>query len=87
MIDLFGKDDEVHFENLPVELQGKDLNPDDMEKLRNDFPCAQEQIILCFTEAEKQDLANFLGLPSIDTSKKRRYSFAELKEYKKNGLL
>lgn len=34
MIDLLGKDDEVHFENLPVELQGKDLKPDEMEKQR-----------------------------------------------------
>lgn len=86
MIDLLGKDDEVHFENLPVELQGKDLKPDEMEKLRNDFPVMKKRIIITFSENQEDELKKILGTGLLDLKHRNLFSLEEI-EGARNGLL
>lgn len=67
-------------DELPIELQGKDLTPDDLPKIEGDDKTAMERIIISFKSEERDYLAALLGLASID---KVLYSVDELKD--KNG--
>lgn len=67
-------------DELPIELQGKDLTPDDLPKIEGDDKTAMERIIITFKSEERDYLAALLGLASID---KVLYSVDELKD--KNG--
>ena len=67
-------------DELPIELQGKDLTPDDLPKIEGDDQTAMERIIITFKSEERDYLAALLGLASID---KVLYSVDELKD--KNG--
>lgn len=67
-------------DELPIELQGKDLTPDDLPKIEGDDKTAMERIIITFKSEERDCLAALLGLASID---KVLYSVDELKD--KNG--
>jgi len=87
MIDLLGNDSEVHFENLPVELQGLDLKPDKFEKLSYQEPVPMEHVIICFTKEQEKEICELLHLPIINTKAKSRYTLDEIKEFMKNGLL
>lgn len=47
--DFFMEDQEIEkeeFPNLPEELRGIDLNPDESEKLKNDFPTLKQYITI-----------------------------------------
>lgn len=75
------------FPNLPEELKGIDLNPDDGEKLKNDFPTLKQYITISFTEDQTEKLAEILGVPLLDPKKKNTYSFEEIVGAKEDGLL
>lgn len=88
--DLFMEEQETEkeeFPNLPKELQGIDLNPDESEKLKNDFPTLKQYITISFTENQTKKLAELLGVPLLDPKKKNTYSFEEIVGAKENGLL
>ena len=60
-------DGEVVFEDaLPAELQGVDLTPNDLPKMQGDDQTAMERVIIVYPKDKAQDMANILGLPSID---------------------
>lgn len=82
-----GEEKGEEFPNLPVELQGKDLNPDHMDRLKNDFPVIVDYIAISFRCDQTQEVADFLGIPLLDTKKKNTYKFDELKGNRKYGLL
>lgn len=60
--DSYEDDDE---EALPEELRGKDLTPDDMEKLKGDDTVAMERIIIVYPKDKTEMLARMLGLESV----------------------
>lgn len=53
-------------ENLPAELQGKDIDPDDLPKVQGDDEVAMERVIIVFPRERTADIARLLGLASID---------------------
>lgn len=60
-------DGEVVFEDaLPAELQGVDLTPNELPKIQGDDQTAMERVIIVYPKNKEQDMANILGLPSID---------------------
>lgn len=80
-------EEKEEFPNLPKELQGIDLNPDESEKLKNDFLTLKQYITISFLESQTKELAEILGVPLLDPKKKNTYSFEEIKGAKENGLL
>lgn len=83
-------DDETdgeEFPNLPPELQGKDLTPEKLEKIDNDYETLRDHIIIVFERGQIDELAKFLGLPKIDMKKKNVYTFNEIKVERDYGLL
>lgn len=56
----------ISAENLPPELQGLDLNPQDLPKMHGDDTTAMERIIITYPRDRLQELAALLGMPSID---------------------
>lgn len=61
--------------NLPPELQGTDINPDELPKIEGDNEVAMERIILVYPKERTEDVARLLGLPKIE---KVVYSIQEL---------
>jgi len=61
--------------NLPSELQGMDLSPEELAELQGDDETPMERIIICFKPDEKDTLAALLGLEVID---KVLYRYDEL---------
>lgn len=60
-------DDPVDFGgNLPPELQGVDLNPDNLPKIQGSDETPFERIIIVFSKDRKQELCGLLGLPDIN---------------------
>lgn len=60
-------DGEVVFEGaLPVELRGVDLTPNELPKIQGDDQTAMDRVIIVYPKNKEQDMANILGLPSID---------------------
>lgn len=51
-------------ENLPEELQGVDLAPEDLEKIQGDDATAMERIIICYKKEEAEALGQLLGMTS-----------------------
>lgn len=82
-----GEEKREEFPNLPAELQGKDLTPDETEKLKNDFPTLRDYITISFNREQTKELAELLGVPMLDPKKKNTYTFDELKGMKTYGLL
>lgn len=76
----FGSAEQSWGGNLPPELQGKDLTPDDLEKLQGDDKTAMQRIILCYKEDEVQGVAELLGVSLEVLSKKVVYTYEELKK-------
>jgi len=68
-------------DNLPTELQGMDLSPDELAELQGDDETPMERIIICFKPDEKDALAALLGLEVID---KVLYRYDEL-SFNRNG--
>lgn len=60
---------------LPPELQGQDLTPDELPKLQGDNETANERIIIVYPADREQEIADLLGLESIE---KVVYSIDEL---------
>lgn len=61
--------------NLPPELQGQDLLPDDLEKLKGEDKTAMQRVIICFYDDQQDKLAKMLGLEKLE---KVVYNFKEL---------
>lgn len=61
--------------NLPSELDGVDLNPDDLPKLEGDDETAYERVMICYKPEEKEKVAALLGIASLD---KVLYKYEEL---------
>lgn len=57
---------EINENDLPPELQGIDLNPNNLPKIEGSDEVANERIIIVFPKERMQELANMLGMPSID---------------------
>jgi len=53
-------------DNLPPELQGQDLNPDDLPKIEGDDRTATERIIICYRPEQLGDLLNLLKVDKLD---------------------
>jgi len=51
---------------LPPELQGADINPDDLPKIEGSDETAMERIIIVYPKDRAEELAQLIGLPHID---------------------
>lgn len=51
--------------NLPPELQGQDISPDDLPKIQGDNETAMERIIIVYPKERMAELARHLGLDEI----------------------
>ena len=51
---------------LPPELQGQDLTPDELPKLQGEDEVANERVIIVYPAERAQELAEMLGLESIE---------------------
>lgn len=51
---------------LPPELEGQDLLPDDLEKLKGDDKVAMQRVIITYYEKDEQFVANLLGIEKIE---------------------
>lgn len=69
------EDDEDDDFNLPEEIVGKDLTPDDLPKIVGSDEVARERVIIVFKKEDKEKLQAMLGLKNID---KVVYNFDEL---------
>lgn len=63
-------------QNLPEELQGRDLNPDELEKLQGSDNTLMQRVIITYKPEQAKDVADMLGLDEIE---KVVYKFDELK--------
>lgn len=52
--------------NLPPELQGQDINPDDLPKIEGENETAMERIIIVYPKDRAAEIAQLVGLESID---------------------
>lgn len=52
--------------NLPPELQGVDINPDDLPKIEGDNQVAMERIIIVYPKDRAGELASLIGLEKIE---------------------
>lgn len=62
-------------DELPPELQGQDITPDDLPKLQGSDATPNERIIIVYPKAAEAELAHRLGLEKID---KVVYDISEL---------
>lgn len=63
-------------ENLPEELQNTKLAPETFKEIVSSFKPLRERVIITFPETAKDEIANMLGLASVD---KIVYTLEELK--------
>lgn len=52
--------------NLPAELQGVDLNPDNLPKIQGTDETPFERIIIVYSKDRKGEICSLLGLPDIN---------------------
>ena len=52
--------------NLPEELQGVDINPDDLPKIEGDNQVAMERIIIVYPKDRAEELASIIGIERIE---------------------
>lgn len=50
------------FENLPDEIAGEDLNPDELEEIKGDDSTATERVVITFMPEQKEDVEQLLGM-------------------------
>lgn len=62
-------------ENLPPELQGLDINPDNLPKITGDDQTAMDRVIIVFPKDKAEAIAQTLGLETFD---KVVYPYEEL---------
>lgn len=62
------EDDEDAFDptGLPAELQGANIDPDDLPKIEGSNETAMERVIIVYPKARTEDVARLLGLDKID---------------------
>lgn len=62
------EDEEEPFDStgLPAELQGADINPDDLPKIEGSNETAMERVIIVFPKERTGEVAQLLGLEKID---------------------
>lgn len=63
-------------QNLPEELQGKNLIPDELEKLQGRDETLMQRVIITYKPEQEKQVAELLGLDEIE---KVMYKFDELK--------
>jgi len=63
--------------NLPPELQGQDLMPDNLEKINGEDQTAMQRVIITYYQKDEQVVADLLGLENIE---KVVYNIDELKK-------
>ena len=51
---------------LPPELQGQDIEPDELPKIEGDDDVAMERVIIVYPKEREQDIAQMLGLESVE---------------------
>ena len=51
---------------LPPELQGLDINPDELPKIQVDNETAMERVIIVYPKDRMEELAHRLGLDEIN---------------------
>lgn len=52
--------------NLPPELQGQDINPDELPKIEGSNETAMDRVILVYPKDRAEDIARLLGLEKIE---------------------
>lgn len=52
--------------NLPQELQGQDINPDDLPKIEGSNETAMERIIIVYPKERSDEVASLVGLSKIE---------------------
>ena len=52
--------------NLPPELQGQDLTPEGLEKLKGEDKTAMERVIITYYKKDEEKVASLLGLEKLD---------------------
>lgn len=62
--------------NLPPELQGRDLIPDELEKLQGSDNTLMQRVIIAYKPEQAKEVADMLGLDDIE---KVVYKYDELK--------
>lgn len=50
------------FENLPDEIAGENLNPDELEEIKGDDSTATERVVITFMPDQKADVEQLLGM-------------------------
>lgn len=63
--------------NLPPELEGMDLTPEQLEELKGDDKTLKERVIIVYSEKESEQVAKMLGIEKVE---KVTYRFSELKK-------
>lgn len=65
---LNGVEDEETFDpsGLPAELQGEDIDPDDLPKIEGSNETAMERIIIVFPKNRSEEIAQLVGLAHVD---------------------
>ena len=52
--------------SLPEELQGVDINQDDLPRIEGEDKTAMQRVIICYKEEEEPKLLGMLGLKKLD---------------------
>ncbi len=52
--------------NLPPELQGQDINPDELPKINGDNETAMERVIIVYPKERADEVAQLLGLERVE---------------------
>ena len=55
-------DTEDIFDNLPEEIAGENLNPDELEEIKGDDSTATERVVITFMPDQKADVEQLLGM-------------------------
>lgn len=55
-------DTEDIFDNLPDEIAGENLNPDELEEIKGDDSTATERVVITFMPEQKADVEQLLGM-------------------------
>ena len=50
------------FDNLPDEIAGENLNPDELEEIKGDDSTATERVVITFMPEQKADVEQLLGM-------------------------
>lgn len=63
-----GGDEEKPFDgtNLPPELQGQDIDPDELPKIEGNNETAMERVIIVYPKERVGEIAQMMGLPKIE---------------------